>query len=196
MSSFTVIPVPGVGAEDVVVGTHGADEGAVFTGTEDGVIWRISHDGEKVDKVAHTGGRPLGIEIDGDGRLLVCDAHRGLLRVDPATGLVEGVADSVDGTAMVFCNNAAVASDGTTWFSDSSRDYGIDRWRSDIVMATRTGRLLRRDPDGTIATVVDGLDFANGVALAADESYVAVAESGGCTAVSYTHLTLPTILRV
>jgi sugar lactone lactonase YvrE len=185
MSRFTVLPVPGVGAEDVVVGTHGADEGAVFTGTEDGVIWRISHDGEKVDKVAHTGGRPLGIEIDADGRLLVCDAHRGLLRIDTTTGVVEGVADSVDGARMVFCNNAAIATDGTVWFSDSSRDYGIDSWRSDIIMATRSGRLLRRDPDGTIATVLDGLDFANGVALAADESYVAVAESGGCTVVRH-----------
>jgi len=29
------------------------------------------------------------------------------------------------------------------------------------------------------------LDFANGVALAADESYVAVAESGGCTVVRH-----------
>ena len=37
---------------------------------------------------------------------------------------------------------------------------------------------MRRDPDGTITTVLDGLAFANGVALAKDESYVAVAESG------------------
>ena len=37
-----------------------------------------------IDRVAQTGGRPLGIEIDLDGRLLVCDAHRGVLRVDTA----------------------------------------------------------------------------------------------------------------
>jgi len=183
--NLTVIPVPGAGAEDVVVGTHGPDEGAVFTGTEDGAIWRVSHDGAKVDRVAETGGRPLGIEIDLDGRLLVCDAHRGLLRVDPRTGGVEAVADSVDGVRMRFCNNAAIASDGTVWFSDSSRSYGIEDWRSDIVMATRSGRLVRRDVDGTTTTVLDGLDFANGVALAAEESYVAVAESGGCTVVRH-----------
>ena len=184
-SSLKVIPVPGEGAEDVVVGTSGADEGAVFTGTEDGVIWRIGHDGETVDKVAHTGGRPLGIEIDADGRLLVADARKGLLRVDTRTGGVEPVTDAVAGTRMKFCNNAAIATDGTVWFSDSSTSYGIDDWRSDIVMATRSGRLLRRDPDGTVSTVIDGLDFANGVALAADESYVAVAESGGCTVVRH-----------
>ena len=181
----TLVPVPAMGAEDVVVGTHGPDEGAVFTGTEDGAIWRVSPDGAKVDRVAETGGRPLGIEIDLDGRLLVCDAQRGLLRVDTRTGGVEAVVDSVDGVRMRFCNNAAIASDGTVWFSDSSRSYGIEDWRSDIVMATRSGRLVRRDTDGTTTTVLDGLDFANGVALAADESYVAVAESGGCTVVRH-----------
>jgi sugar lactone lactonase YvrE len=180
-----VVPVPGPGAEDVVVATSGPDEGSVFTGTEDGAIWRISHDGAKVDRVAETGGRPLGIEIDLDGRLLVCDAHRGLLHVDIRSGGVEAVADSVDGLRMLVCNNAAITGDGTVWFSDSSRKYVLEDWRSDILMATRSGRLLRRDPEGTITTVIDGLDFANGVALAADESYVAVAESGGCTVVRH-----------
>lgn len=182
---LTVIPVPGPGAEDVVVATAGADAGAVFTGTADGAIWRVSRGGAQVDRVADTGGRPLGIELDGEDRLLVCDAHRGLLRVDTASGAVEPLTDSVDGVRMVFCNNAAVAGDGTIWFSDSSRRYGIEEWRDDIVMATRSGRLLRRDPDGATTTVLDGLDFANGVALAADESYVAVAESGGCTVVRH-----------
>jgi sugar lactone lactonase YvrE len=174
-----VVPVPGPGAEDVVVATDGPDAGAVFTGTEDGSIFRVSHDGRRVDRVAHTRGRPLGIELDRDGRLLVCDARRGLLRVDPRTGGVEPVLDSVGGARMVFCNNAAVADDGTVWFSDSSTRFGIDRWKDDFVQATRTGRLLRLDPDGRVSVVLDGLEFANGVALAADGSYVAVAETGG-----------------
>jgi sugar lactone lactonase YvrE len=182
---LTVVPVPGPGAEDVVVATHGPDQGAVFTGTADGAIWRVSPDGAQVDRVADTAGRPLGIELDLDARLLVCDAQRGLLRVDPTSGSVETVADRVAGAPFVFCNNAAVAADGTVWFSDSSRTYGIDNWRGDIAMATCSGRLLRRDPDGAISTVLDGLDFANGVALAADESYVAVAESGACTVVRH-----------
>ena len=182
---FDVIPVPGAGAEDVVVGTAGRDEGAVFTGTADGSIFRISHDGRKLDRVAHTGGRPLGIEIDLDGRLLVCDAHRGVLRVDTASGGVEQVTNSVAGRRMVFCNNAAVATDGTVWFSDSSTKYGVEHWKDDFVQATCTGRLLRLSTDGRIDVVLDGLAFANGVALAADESYVAVAESGGRTVVRH-----------
>lgn len=183
-SRLTVFPVPGPGAEDVVVAPDGPDEGAVFTGTEDGAIFRVSHDGKRVDRVAHTGGRPLGIEYV-DGRLLVCDAHRGLHWVDPRSGGVELITDAVDGTPMRFCNNAAVASDGTVWFSDSSRKFGIEQWKEDLVQDTRSGRLLRMDPDGSVSTVLDGLRFANGVALAADESYVAVAETAARTVVRY-----------
>ena len=180
---LTRVPVPGPGAEDVVVATHGPDEGAVFTGTEDGNIFRVSHDGRRIDRVAHTGGRPLGLEIGPDGRLLVCDAHRGVLRIDTATGAVEPVTDSVAGRKMLFCNNAAIASDGTVWFSDSSTRFGIEKWKDDFVQDTRTGRLLRLAPDGRIDVVEEGLAFANGVALSAAEDYVAVAETAARTVV-------------
>lgn len=183
MSTLEVIAVPGPGAEDVVVGGPGPDEGAVFTGTEDGSIFRVAHDGRRIDRVAHTGGRPLGLEIDRDGRLLVCDARRGVLRVDVRTGDIEAVVDRLGGARMLFCNNAAVAGDGTVWFTDSSTRYGIERWKDDFVQDTRTGRLARLGTDGSVEVVLDGLAFANGVALAADESYVAVAETGARTVV-------------
>lgn len=182
---LTVIPVPAPGAEDVVVAGPGPDEGAVFTGTEDGSIFRVSHDGHRIDRVAHTGGRPLGIELERDGRLLVCDARRGVLRVDPRGGTVEEVTDRLGGARMMFCNNAAVAADGTVWFTDSSTHYGIDQWKDDFVQDTRTGRLARLGTDGGVEVVIDGLAFANGVALAADESYVAVAETGARTVVRW-----------
>ncbi|MGB0100145.1 MAG: SMP-30/gluconolactonase/LRE family protein [Nocardioides sp.] len=185
MSALTVIPVPGPGAEDVVVGGPGPDEGAVFTGTEDGSVFRVSHDGNRIDRIAHTGGRPLGIEIDHDGRLLVCDAHRGVLRIDPRSGGIETVTDRLSDVPMVFCNNAAIAGDGTVWFSDSSTRFGIEQWKDDFVQDTRTGRLARLDADGHAEVVLDGLAFANGVALAADESYVAVAETGARTVVRW-----------
>ncbi|QIX26591.1 SMP-30/gluconolactonase/LRE family protein [Nocardioides sp. JQ2195] len=181
--SVTVIGVPGPGAEDVVVATGGPDEGAVFTGTEDGMIFRVSHDGRRITRVAETGGRPLGIELLHDGRLLVCDAHAGLLAIDPRSGSLETLADSVDGVPFAFCNNAAVATNGDIWFSDSSLHFGVERWKDDFVQNTRTGRLLHLDTDGSLRVVLDDLAFANGVALASDESFVAVAETGARTVV-------------
>jgi sugar lactone lactonase YvrE len=178
---LTVVPVPGHGAEDVLVD----DDGAVYTGTEDGAVWRVRDHGARIDRVAQTGGRPLGLEWLPDGRLLVCDARRGLLAADLATAEVEVLTDLVHGQRMTFCNNAAVGSDGTIWFTDSSRLYGVDRWKADMVENTGTGRLLRRGPDGSVEVMAEGLRFANGVALAADESYVAVAESAGRTVVRH-----------
>ena len=176
---LTVHPVPAMGAEDVVV----AGDGTVLTGTEDGTIWALDPATGNVRRVADTGGRPLGIELARDGHLLVCDAERGLLDVDTTTGAVEVLLDRLDGRAMKFCNNAAVAGDGTIWFSDSSLHFGVQQWKDDFVQDTRSGRLVRRDPDGTVTVVLDGLAFANGVALAADESFVCVAETRGRTVV-------------
>jgi sugar lactone lactonase YvrE len=181
MTQLTVIPVPGSGTEDVLVDA----EGWVYTGTADGAVFRVHPDGRRIDRVGHTGGRPLGLELLPDGRVLVCDAHRGLLALAPDTGKVEVLADLVQGHRMVFCNNAAVHSSGDIYFSDSSRIYGIERWKADIVENTKSGRLMRRTADGGIDVLVDGLRFANGVALSADESYVAVAETAGRTVVRH-----------
>lgn len=166
--------VPGAGPEDVVVDA----EGRVYTGTKDGRILRITRAGGRIERIAETGGRPLGIEIDPQGRLVVCDAAKGLLRVDPEVGSVTTLATEVDGRPFVFTNNAAVAADGTVYFSDSSARFSIDHFKADIIEHSDSGRLLRRWPDGTVEVLLDGLAFANGVALAPDESFVLVAETG------------------
>lgn len=172
--SLTKVPVPGSGAEDVLVGV----DGRIWTGTVDGALIVATPDGLVAERIVETGGRPLGLEWLPDGRMLVCDAERGLLAVDVLGGAeIEELVTHVDGHRMAFTNNAAVAADGTIWFSDSSRYWGVREWTSDLIAHTRSGRLLRRAPDGTVTTVLDGLAFANGVALLADESAVLVAET-------------------
>jgi sugar lactone lactonase YvrE len=95
-------------------------------------------------------------------------------------GAVRTLADRVGDRALLAVNNAAVAADGTVYFSDSSTRFPMPQWRADLIQRTRTGRLLRRTPDGVVTELLGGLEFANGVALAADGSYVAVAETGAC----------------
>lgn len=174
----SVIPVPANGAEDVLVDAAGN----VWTGTEDGGVHRIRPDGGLIEQVVNTGGRPLGLELYGD-RILIADAHLGLLALDPDTGSLQSLVVEVDDVPMVFCNNAAVAGNGDIWFSDSSTEFPIEEWKADFVQRTRTGRLLCRRADGSVEVHLEGLEFANGVALAADESYVAVAETGARTVV-------------
>lgn len=168
------LPVSGHGPEDVLVDANGH----VYTGLADGRILRLDADSGEERLIAHTGGRPLGLEWLPDGRLLVCDANLGLLAVNPETGEISTLVAAIDGIPLRFCNNAAVARDGTIYFSDSSTRYGIARWRRDIIENLPTGRLLCRHPDGRVEVLLDGLYFANGVALSDDESWVVVAESG------------------
>jgi sugar lactone lactonase YvrE len=169
-----VLDVIGTGPEDVLV----APDGAVLTGVADGRVVRLRPDGRLIEVVADTGGRPLGLEWLGDGSLLVCDAVRGLLRADLDTGAVETLVSDVDGVPMRFCNNAAVAADGTVYFTDSSKRFGLDAWRGDLIEHSSSGRLLRRGLSDEVTVLLDGLDFANGVALSPDGSFVLVAETG------------------
>lgn len=158
------------------------DRGSVYTGTEDGSVFKVRADGNRIDRIGRTDGRPLGLELLPDSRILVCDARRGLLAMDQG-GRCEILADTVSGQRLLFCNNAAVASNGDIYFTDSSRYHPVERWKAEFVEDTRSGRLLRRNADGSVEVILDQLRFANGVALSADEAYVAAAESTGRTVV-------------
>jgi sugar lactone lactonase YvrE len=166
---FPVAPGP----EDVLLDS----DGGVFTGVADSRIVRIGVDGRPTRTVARTSGRPLGLEWLPDGRLLVCDAKRGLLAVDVEDGKVEVLVDAVAGTPIRFCNNAAVDPDGTVYFSDSSQRFGIEYYRAELLEHSGTGRLFRRDPDGTVEVLLTGLEFPNGVALDPSGDWLAVAET-------------------
>ncbi|MET9361574.1 SMP-30/gluconolactonase/LRE family protein [Streptomyces sp. NPDC006632] len=172
-----------VGPEDVVFDYSGR----VLTGVSDGRILRIALPalgrGAEIEEVGLTHGRPLGLEVLPDGRLLVCDAQRGLLRLDPdgprGSG-AEVLADRVAGAPLRFCSNATAAADGTVYFTVSSRRHGLDDWLSDILEHEPSGLLVRLAPGGEPQVLLDGLQFANGVALAPDASHVIVAETGAC----------------
>lgn len=160
--------------EDVVVDAYGR----LVAGGEDGSIWRWPADGADAPEcLVNTGGRPLGIEIDPrDGSLIVCDAYRGLLRW--TEGVLTTLATSAAGTPIRFCNNAAVASDGTVYFTDSSSRYPLSEWRRDILEHRPNGRLLRFDPStGDTVVVRDELYFPNGVALTPEESALMLCET-------------------
>jgi sugar lactone lactonase YvrE len=171
-ADLALLPVPGSGPEDVAV-DH---DGRFVVGLDDGRICRLSPDGRLIETVADTGGRPLGIEHRHDGVLVVCDARRGLLLVDPEAGRIEPLVDSVDGQPLRFTNNATLHPDGSVLFTDSSRRFGIDDFKADLLEHSCTGRLLRWR-DGDVEVLLDGLAFANGVTLTHGGDAVLVAET-------------------
>ncbi len=169
----------GAKPEDVVFDAAGR----LYAGVEDGRIWRwpagFPDDGT-AGLFADTHGRPLGLEADPrDDTLIVCDAYRGLLRVEE-NGHVRVLADSYGGRRLKFTNNAAVAADGTVYFSDSSTRFRIEHYKQDLLEHRANGRIFRyRPPAAGLDLIADGLYFPNGVALAPDESFLLVAQTGG-----------------
>ena len=172
-ASVTVVPVPGNGPEDVVVDSAGQ----LWTGLEDGRIVRLRTDGGEPTVVADTGGRPLGLHVARDGRVLVCDSHRGLLALDPASGTLDVLADSVAGRRFKFCSNVTETADGTIYFTESTKDFHFEDFTAPIVEARGTGGLYRLGTDGVVTTLADGLYFGNGVTLTADGSALVFAET-------------------
>jgi sugar lactone lactonase YvrE len=173
-----LLPLPhGHGPEDVVVDPAGR----VVSGDADGTIWRWPADADAhstPEPFAHTGGRPLGIEVDPtDGSLIVCDAYRGLLRLHDDGRLVH-LADTAGGTPLGVTNNAAVARDGTIYFSDSSNRYPLWAWKRDLLEHRPNGRLLAYHPGpGTVDVLATGLYFPNGVALTPAEDTLLFVET-------------------
>ncbi|WP_375498495.1 SMP-30/gluconolactonase/LRE family protein [uncultured Jatrophihabitans sp.] len=175
MLALRRLELPGIGPEDVVLDA----DGRILAGVADGRILRVDPANGAVEEVANTGGRPLGLEWCADGRLLACDAELGLLQIDIETGgTVTPLVIAVDGVALNFASNVVEAPDGTIYFTASTRDFDLEHYLGDLLEHAGTGRLFRRDRDGLVQTLLDGLHFANGVALAPDGSCVVVAETG------------------
>ncbi len=170
-ASITIVPVPGNAPEDVVVDA----DGQIWTGVDDGRIVRISPDGQTT-VVGDTAGRPLGLHVARDGRLLICDSPRGLLAMDRGSGRMETLVDEVDGRRLQFCSNVTETADGTIYFTESTSAFTYADFMGAILEARGRGSLFRRDPDGTVLTIVPGLYFANGLTLTADGSALVFAE--------------------
>lgn len=163
------------GPEDVAIGP----DGSLYAAALDGRVVRMDADGSNAATVAETGGRPLGLAWDRDGRLIVADAVEGLLRVDVGTGELEVLATEAGGVPFKFTDDVDVGPDGTIYFTDASSRWGYGEAIKDIFEHRENGRLLAYDPDsGETRVLLDKLQFANGVAVSEDGSFVLVNETG------------------
>lgn len=160
------------GPEDTAVDA----EGRVYAGLHDGRIVRVLKD-DSVETFAETGGRPLGMDFDASGNLIVADAYKGLLSVDKA-GKIKVLSTEADGVPFAFTDDLDIASDGTIYFSDASSRFQQPDYLLDLLEARPHGRLLAYDPaSGQTRVLLKDLYFANGVALSAAEDFVLVNET-------------------
>ena len=168
------------GPEDVTAGW----DGRIYATTKAGKILQIDGYGN-VTEFADVGGRALGIELDADGSFVVANAYLGLQRVS-RDGQVELLLDEVDGRPLMYADDLAIADDGVIYFSEASTKFGALASQGtyegsllDIMEHGGHGQVIAFDPaDGTTEVILDGLQFANGIAISEDQSFLLIAETG------------------
>jgi sugar lactone lactonase YvrE len=175
LPDYALVPLPGEGPEDVVVGP----DGVIYTGLLDGRILSVAPEDGAAREVANTGGRPLGLEATPDGRLLICDSPKGLMELDLKSGALKTLVSHDGAERLIFCSNVVAAPGGELFFTVSSMRYAVPDWKKDIVENVPTGRVYRRAADGALTRMMDGLRFANGLVRARDGKSLIVAETAG-----------------
>ncbi len=151
-------------------------DGGIYAGTADGKILYLSPD-KQLHTFADTGGRPLGLQFDANQNLIVCDAHKGLLSINPQ-GEISVLATTVDELRFAFTDALDVASDGMIYFTDASSRYTQKDYLYDLLEARPHGRFMRYNPlTGQVEVLLSQLYFANGVALSQKEDFVLINET-------------------
>ncbi|MDJ0710000.1 MAG: SMP-30/gluconolactonase/LRE family protein [Woeseiaceae bacterium] len=173
------------GPEDATLG----HDGSVYVTTSQGLVIRVRQ--RRVEPFADTGGRPLGIEVDSDGSFVVANAVHGLQRID-RQGNVSLLLSQVDDTP-VYPNNLAIAADGRIFFTEASNKFGAARFRGsynasllDIMEHGGHGGVFMFNPStGETQQLLDDLNYANGLAISADNSFVVIAETSNYRVIKY-----------
>jgi len=172
----------GEGPEDVDVD----GEGRIYVGLADGRILRYASQGEAPEAMGNTGGRPLGLGFAPDGLLWIADADKGLLSLDPKTRALVVHSTEAEGVPYGFTDDLDIGRDGTVYFSDASSKFGVADYKLDLLEHGLHGRLLAYDPKTKETKVLlAGLQFANGIAVSADQTFVLVVETGTYRVIRY-----------
>ena len=152
--------------------------GRIYGGLEDGRIVQLQPDGTQPRVFANTQGRPLGLAFDRDGNLIIADAIKGLLSVNPS-GEIKVLATESEGVKFGCLNDLDIGADGTIYFTEASYKYPMSQFTNDVLEHQPNGRLMAFDPKTQKPrTLLRGIHFANGVAVSPDQLFVLVVETG------------------
>lgn len=167
--------------EDVVV----ARDGTVWLSDRDSACARVLADGS-LARVGRAGGAPNGINMDRAGRIVIAnfggpeDGRGPLQRLDPATGEVELLCDTLDGRPLFGANYPLVDSRDRVWCSHSTWGPLDAAWDGQ-----HDGCVFRVDPDGASHVLARDIPFPNGMAFDADERWLYVCQTVACNVVRY-----------
>ena len=139
-----------------------------------GRLWAVELKGESLVclegvslRRVPVGGRPNGLAVDGEDRVLFCDSgHNAIRRHDPARGTTETLLSEIDGVALNMPNDLAFDPAGNLVFTcpGTSREEP-------------TGYVGVRRMDGSAARGASDLYFPTGLAFTPDGRELVVAET-------------------
>jgi len=118
-------------------------------------------------------GHSNGLALDKQGRLLICEHDRRLIRLEE-DGSKTVMAESYEGKRLNSPNDLAVKSDGSIYFTDPP--YGLPN-RTEGKELEFCG-VYRLEPEGNLTLLDDGVPLPNGLAFSPDEKTLYVADSG------------------
>ena len=163
--------------EDVVVGR----DGRVWASDQQSACAQIRPDGS-LRRVGKAGGAPNGINMDGRGRIVIANFEAGpVQRLDVESGAVEVVCAEVAGRKLTSSNYPILDRAGNIWCANSTFAHP---WQH-ALDGRADGMLFRVRPDGRAELMAEGIQFANGLALDADESHIYVCQTTGRNVIRY-----------
>lgn len=114
-------------------------------------------------------GWPNGLKFHKDGRAFITDYKRGIMMLDPASGKVTPLIETMRTESFKGVNDLHFASNGDLYFTDQGQTGLHDP----------TGRVYRYTADGKLTCLVDTVPSPNGIVLDKSERIVYVAVTRG-----------------
>ncbi len=133
-----------------------------------GRVFKVSPAGDWT-LVTEYDGWPNGLKFHKDGRAFITDYKRGIMILDPATGKVTPLIETVRTESFKGVNDLHFASNGDLYFTDQGQTGLHDP----------TGRVYRYAADGRLTCLVNTVPSPNGIVLDLHERVVYVAVTRG-----------------
>ena len=126
-----------------------------------------------------TCGRPLGLQMDGEGNLILVDSYKGLFRINTKSGEKQHLfePEKSGDLSCLFLNNLALHSNGSIFMSCTSSKFPLHYHMLDLSEARAYGKVFHYNPSvGRTTLLKKDLHFANGIALSSGEEFLVVSE--------------------
>ncbi len=133
-----------------------------------GRVFKVSPGGDWT-LVTEYDGWPNGLKFHKDGRAFITDYKRGIMILDPATGKVTPLIETVRTESLKGVNDLHFASNGDLYFTDQGQTGLHDP----------TGRVYRYTASGQLTCLVNTVPSPNGIVLDLHEKVVYVAVTRG-----------------